>query len=112
MKGGERRYFPSSAMNQKKMFAEDNATGLTRGLCIDGEWERAFEVEITLERVANRNPRCRATIPGLHVSSTIPSHDRQELLPLILTADFSANDLDIFNTSTTIRTNIRAMYFA
>jgi hypothetical protein len=28
------------------MFAEDTTTGLARGLCIDGEWERAFEVEM------------------------------------------------------------------
>jgi hypothetical protein len=41
-------------MNQKKMFAEDNATGLTRGLCMDGEWERAFEVEITLNPQAKQ----------------------------------------------------------
>jgi hypothetical protein len=42
------------------MFAEDNATGLTRRLCIDGEWERAFEVEIAL------NPRARRKAQRLH----------------------------------------------
>jgi hypothetical protein len=49
------------------------------------------------------------TFPELHASSITSSPALQELLPLILTADFSAND---FNISTTIRTNIRAMYFA
>jgi hypothetical protein len=30
------------------VFAEDDATGLTCGLYVDGEWERTFEVEVTL----------------------------------------------------------------